>query len=331
MLNILSLDNIDEYSDNSIIMLNPSYFKNGFYSGSIPSRFNNNNNVEDIPLCLIDMAEAFDLINEIGTSILKYILTNSLYKNRHDIYDTIIDIVGDNSSKCFYDYEQWIDNNAYPYSFKSYLEKENYNIVNFMYDSALLSMYYEMYLWAFKFEDDGYDIGKRFYKLLHLLNLAENVLNEYNVSPEDIKLAIPDANNDKKKNVPLFYNLRRLLLKLITDKTNDYEYQITKQIPFYNKDKDIYHLYNKANSIMGIAYYKLLLNITSNSKKRQKICLNPSCINFVVIDRNYRYCDECRNNGIPEMLKHRRYENSEKGKKQRHKHYMEIKEKKKQQ
>ncbi len=315
MLNINSLDSISEYSDGSIIMLNPSNFGNSI-------------SAENITQCLINMLDAFELINNIGKTILSYILTHDSYKNRIDIYDIIIDIIDDTRPKCFNDYEKWINENVYPYSYKSFRENGNYSISQFLYDCTLLTIYNEIHIWALKFKNN-YGISNRLYKLLNILNLSTNVLNDYDISPEDIKLAIPDPNKNFDDNTPLFNNLVRLLLKLITDKANNYEFQITKQTPYYNEKKGIYHLYNKANSVMGIAYYQLLLNITSINYKYQKICLNPSCINFVTINKNNRYCDECRDNKIPEILKNRRYNNSKKGKTKRHERYIIITEEKK--
>ncbi len=313
MLNIYDLKDETFYNDGSVLLNNPK-------------KFSKCNSINDISLCLINSLDAFDLINEVGRTILDYVLSKSSSNNAINLYDIIDNIIFDNGSVCFKNYDKWIEENAYPYSYRKYCEGNT--IGRFLYDSVFLTIYNELHIWTLKF-NDGYGVSSRFYKLLNLLDMPNNVLYNFCISPEDLAKATPNPDNNIDENAPLFHNLKNLLLNLISKKANDYEYIITKQTPYYNKDKDNYHLYSKANSIMGIAYYQLLLNITSINYRYMKICRNPECINFINVEKNYRYCDACRDNKIPQMLKNRRYNNSDKGKKQRHKHYIIKKEKEK--
>ena len=312
MINISEINKKSQYIDNGIIIYDPREFA----EHEIEPIFN-------VPKCIVDSINVFEEIEKIGQHLfsdLKNEYKNEIEQN-YDIYNLSDKLFFDNRVKYKEKFEQWIKNNGYPYSFEQFKNHDEVtDIVDFIQDTLLLNIYYKIHLWILKIyqnDDEEVDITELelLLKVLHLKSDAEYI---YDISIEDIEYLLPDIHKDKNK---LFEEVRKLLLSIIDLKLNKNGFIITKQTPIYIEEKYNYRLYSKAQSLMSIAYYQLLLNITFIDFKLQKLCKNPTCINFVTVEKNKRYCDYCISKGIPELLKHRKYNASEKGRKRSEKYY----------
>lgn len=296
-----------------------------------PFEYSNYSNDLNIPCCYIDSKKVFDLINDTGVATLNYIINN--YQSRIDdgcsIYDLIEELLINNRRQIFDDYNIWINENGFPYSYSLYKEENDFSIGRFLNDSIVLAIYFEIHLWIIKlfysYNSDSYSRVQLLLRLLNLPNTVSVTFIEYNREIlETINNKTQSYDNNSSK---LFEDVRTILLDLINDKLDsNNEYQITKHTPKLIKGN--YYLFNKANSLMGIAYYQLLLNIAAIYDEYQKICKTPWCTNYVPSIGNQRYCDDCKDKEIYKLFKSRKYNNSDKGKVQRHKRYIEKKHKK---
>ncbi len=89
-----------------------------------------------------------------------------------------------------------------------------------------------------------------------------------------------------------FLILQRSLILYIVDKLNGKyktQYAITHTFPILNKVSNQYRTYNLANSLLGIAYNKLLLDLTASKHSyKRRVCVFPGCLNeFERIGKGY--------------------------------------------
>ncbi len=314
MINTYKIDKKSQYIENGVIIYKPLEFQEKV---SEP--------IFNISKCIVNSINVFEEIEKVGKNIFINIKKNyrKEIEQNYDIYDLIDKLFFDNRTLCKEKFDEWVKNNGYPYSFEKYKEFNAVaDVTSFLQDSLLLSIYYKIHLWILKIDkfldtDEEPDLTelKLLLKLLNLKNDAEYIFDE---SIEKINTLLPDI---KKNQNQLLETVRKLLLSILDLKLNKNGFIITKQTPIYIEEKGNYLLYSKAQSLMSIAYYQLLLNITFIDSKLQKICKNPTCINFVKKEKNKRYCDYCISHGIPELLKHRKYNASEKGIKRSERYY----------
>ena len=254
MLIYNELDDINDYDNGAVIIKNPKYFKKG-------------KNYVDIPLCFINKENVFEEINDIGRKILKYIFDNSLNKNNKDYHTIANQIYSENLQLIYKKYEEWNNNNGFPYSFKQFYDGDD-GLGLFLDDCIFLSLCNEINIWLFKLQL-GYDITNRFYNLISLLNM--NMINEtyykYRPTAEEyykitydrvpskeeireyhfnIKEIIPNAKNNRKANEEVCNSLRKVLVDLINDKLDKNDYFITRLVPIFNQTTKEFTLYNKS-------------------------------------------------------------------------------------
>lgn len=97
-----------------------------------------------------------------------------------------------------------------------------------------------------------------------------------------------------------FLVLQKSLMLYITYHINgEYkeQYALTKQTPIFNEESEQHRIYRVANSLMGIAYNKLLLSLTATEWNWERIiCDIPNCINEFEKEGKYTRCPRHRLN-----------------------------------
>ena len=77
----------------------------------------------------------------------------------------------------------------------------------------------------------------------------------------------------------------------------NYDFLITSQRPIYIKDTEMFSLFENAESLIGIAYYQLLLNLTAGDLPYNiRRCKNPNCSTMFHSRYRQQYCskEECQ-------------------------------------
>ena len=213
---------------------------------------------------------------------------------------------------------KWLEYNAYPY--RSILI-----IPNFVYDCVQLYSIYEAHIWVIKIRKNIKDIANSFSKtktdnpelnnLIDYLDyLKNNTMNfgeeiyyildspKYKSYKELLSQSIIDFKNNRNNNESILFNKKKLeefieqttlfLIDYVEEKIsiNKGEFLISTQKINHNYDTT-QNMIRYANSIVGIAYNRLLLNLTAYDTEKKEICCVRDCANtFDKARNNHHWC-----------------------------------------
>lgn len=255
--------------------------------------------------------ETFDNICTLG----KYIVKNFNITNINDINRLYLK---KDLSKITEIIKNWIKENSYPYS---KFDKEDF-LITFLIDCISCYTIYDIHKWLVKIYNNFQEIvnapnaSKELNNLIlsiNFMNLSEflysNDLRNYiqnlpkNYNPVDDYVIITkkiEMNINIETNISKFYTtVYRTIIGYISSiiLIRNSELLITKQQPFYEPNKKQYRIIDNANSIMGIAYNTLLLNLTTKTSYTRVICKNPDCNNEFSKMNRREYCTNkfCQN------------------------------------
>ena len=233
---------------------------------------------------------------------------------------------------------EWIKINGNPYKYIEPKYTDLYDILpedrlmQFVYDSLICYAVYQIHtsiLWLDNYdgEDDYNDtndfedtitnsVASNIKELIEFINLSElskNTMDElYNTQSKVLEDAYEDGIIDKDLEILEEENIgsseyqisiNRLLISVISYIIADrnYDFLITSQRPIYIKDIEMFSLFENAESLIGVAYYQLLLNLTAGDLPYNiRRCKNPNC--SIMFHSRYRqqYCNK------PECQKYRK-------------------------
>ena len=294
-------------------------------------------------LCSIEKPESFEFKNvfpiyegnSMSTELYKQL--NTYFKgydidhstilleplNPNYIMTTSLDITDEKITQLL---KKWINENGYPTPRKFSLD--------FVNECKYLYLFDDCIKWMYKANDE--DVNKslqpyiNFFKNIELFNFDiknyENtslyflIMNEYgfDISLSDKEIEIFHT-NDLKHQTDIVEVLRKLILIAIHQITKSglkfpNDYSVLKDKPFYNNETDTYSVVDVANSLIGIAFYRLNQNATTYYLgKRKRVCANPHCNNVFEISKgNYKYCSICRNKDIPNILRVKKFTEKQK-------------------
>lgn len=223
--------------------------------------------------------------------------------------------------------KEWLSVNEYPYYCKNYGYKLNETnktlLYSFIDDSIELYVIHELHKLIVKvrrnIESISYQYGSsksdnpELFEIIQLLKyidiesyitlgtlyndisqLEESSINYILLKKglNDFSEIIRDGELDK------FIELVNILLiGYVSMKTHScIDYKVTKQESIHRNDTDIIRQFDCAYSIMGIAYQKLHLNLTSQKTDTKEVCNNPMCTNeFDKKNKIHNTCDLCQN------------------------------------
>jgi hypothetical protein len=255
--------------------------------------------------------ETFDSICTLGKCIIEDFNINNI-NNVNRLY------LKENLLKLTEIIKDWIKENSYPYAI---FNKEDF-LITFLTDCIRCYALYDIHKWMIKIYNNFEEVKSAPKVSKELTNLIKAVdfmdlsnfvyaddLNKYiqnlpqNYTQIDDFIIITRKNEkteNMEKTINNYYNtVRKVLIgytsSIIINRKSDF--LITKQQPFYEPNKKQYRIIDNANSIIGIAYNKLLLNLTTNNSYDRIICANPNCNNeFAKIGRR-KYCKNkaCQN------------------------------------
>ena len=200
--------------------------------------------------------------------------------------------------------------------------------MQFAYDSLICYVIYQIntsILWLDNYdgEDDYKDTNdfentitntvasniKKLIEFINLSTLCKDILdNLYNTQSKILIDSYEDGiiNKDldilEEENIgsPEYQiSLNRILISIITYMVidRDYDFLITSQRPIYIKDTRMFSLFENAESLIGIAYYQLLLNLTAGELPYNiRRCKNPNCSTMFHSRYRQQYCskEECQ-------------------------------------
>lgn len=261
-------------------------------------------------------SSAFDSIYSLG----------KLFKEETDKLGilTINDIdrstIRSNINSIMIDVQDWIEINGYPYlcgDINEYLLDKNDLLINFIKDSINLYVLYDIHKWLIKINREKDTIAEfpsqspelnKLALLINYINLLEyscnldinsyiaNIPKDYSsVDTYEFVLSVTNncssisSVNDLTKYTD---SIRYLLFAYIKSITTSRDFIITRQQPFKLKGSSQIRIRESANSIIGIAYQKLLLNLTSSTTEfKREICHARDCNNeFVRTNNRQLYC-----------------------------------------
>lgn len=268
-----------------------------------------------------DVDSTFDSICDLGKNIVTKYQINSiddismLYPTKKDDFKSLL--------------KEWTCINPFPYK---KIDKENF-IISFFIDCVFLYTVFDINKWLFKINNllnnqKLIDDEIRFklnnsIKLIDLLSfmnsnsnyLRDQILNlplEYN--PVDDYEYLTNYINNKNYFKDIKLSEFKILNTIIQRNLMGYvfsnminrkeEFFITDQQPFFEEIYNKYRTIKTAESIIGIAYDKLLLNLGESKLSYKKgICFNINCNNqFIIKKGNKRiYC----NSKVCQNLRHR--------------------------
>ena len=296
----------------SVYIKNYTTFKDDF---SNYFKFNDTIEINNQEYKLIDMEMIFKQSYDFGKDIY------NMYNSNKDEND-FIDYFNSNKDEIFKLYFEWINNHCYPYIFNIKDDQLKY-AYNFSEQCYMLYILYEIQKCIIKYKSTGVismiTLLKYFLLIENVANYSLNNLDNIFSNREEIlndinKILNDSANNtieQKKKLKMIIPKIREIMINYVISTMNsNNSFIIEKKLPIYNTKDDELYLYYVSNSIMGACYYMLLLKLTSNKLPlNYEICHNPNCTNIFQKYRNRKYCDDCQNYGIPDILKNQKYNN----------------------
>lgn len=286
------------------------------------------NDCEKIENCILKIDDVFDLIYNAGKNLLNFCTKNTVIQsknNKTNINDIIGSIFCNENTKIEYTkmYTDWIKENGYPYS-KDFSREIEAGWFYFIEDSIMLYIIYEIHKWICKINNQISNSSKIISptnKLEYLISLIKdnliNILADNSVyvlgnsSNEEDSIFLQSQNiNDNREEY--FNVIQRALLVYTTSFLYDKKFKdffsVTKRYIIFNEHNHHYRLYNSANCLIGIAYHKLLFDLTTNQYNySRRICANPECTNEFERNGKKAYCDICDDKHIPIKIKNKKY------------------------
>lgn len=223
--------------------------------------------------------------------------------------------------------KEWLSVNEYPYYCKKYgyklSETDKSLLFSFIDDSIELYVIHELHKLIVKVRRNieliSYQYGSsksdnpELYKIIQLLKYID--IESYitlGTLYNDISQLEKDSINYELLNKGLndFTEIIRggklnefielvniLLIGYVSMKIHSsIDYKVTKQVSIHRDNTNITRQFDCANSIMGIAYQKLHLNLTAQKTDTKEVCNNPMCTNeFDKKNKIHNTCDSCQN------------------------------------
>ena len=277
----------------------------------------------------VDILSCFNSICELGRNIYN----THIFKNIRDInYETIN--TSEEYMPIYTLLYEWIKLNGSPYKdidpkysdLRDFLPEDR--LMQFAYDSLICYIIYQInasILWLDNYdgEDDYNDTNdfedtitnsvasniKELIDFINLSKLSKNTIDElYNTQSKVLEDAYEDGIIDKDLEIMEEENIgsseyqisiNRILISVIATMITDrnYDFLITSQRPIYIKDTEMFSLFENAESLIGIAYYQLLLNLTAGDLPYNiRRCKNPNCSTMFHSRYRQQYCskEECQ-------------------------------------
>lgn len=277
----------------------------------------------------VEILSCFNSICELGRNIYN----THIFKNIRDVNYETINISKEYMPIYSLLYE-WIKLNGSPYKdiepkysdLRDILPEDR--LMQFAYDSLICYIIYQInasILWLDNYdgEDDYNDTNdfedtitnsvasniKELIDFINLSKLSKNTIDElYNTQSKVLEDAYEDGIIDRDLEVMEEENIgsseyqisiNRILISVITTMITDrnYDFLITSQRPIYIKDTEMFSLFENAESLIGIAYYQLLLNLTAGDLPYNiRRCKNPNCSTMFHSRYRQQYCskEECQ-------------------------------------
>lgn len=335
MLYSENLDKIDEmddaYNGELVILFEHFRFIENKHNVEICQYINYNGYYECSNNIFFNSLKTLERFRELGKEFLK------LYReNFNTINDFVNSSISDKNikSKLISIYDGFIKSYGYPYS-NNYEKSVGSSIPSFTRDTLMLFIIHEIHIWIFKIKSGDH----KGYSSINKVDTTPTQMFEYYVSLiideliyslENFPLDLSKLNNiniydtrecllntefDYEKNGDEYFRkIRTALICWVVNKIRNENFILTKQTPIYNDNTNRFRIYHASDTIMGIAYNRLLLNLTSGKYSYiRKICSIPECTNEFEKNGKIKYCQKCIDDNIPSKIKHMKYNNSKKG------------------
>ena len=324
--------NIKKYEDYKVNNKERYIYVENYYASDLPD-INDINIIKDLDSGLlydygyqnlhngifVDILSCFNSFIELGKNIYETSIFNSIdeinYENKNvsKKYEIVYKMV----------YE-WIKLNGNPYNYinpmhsdlKDILPKDR--IMQFVYDCLICYSFYQIntsLLWLDNNDDEDEDENsiqanisniEKFIRFTNLSNMCKEVIDDlYIINYEefnDYDLIISDLEHLEENNIGTSeyqISINRILICIIAHTViyRRHDFLITNQKPIYIKNLMKYSLFENAESLTGIAYHQLLLNLTAGELPYNiRRCKNPNC--SIMFHSRYRqqYCNklECQ-------------------------------------
>lgn len=321
----------DIYDQESVILDRYCYFDNG-------ERYGINN-------CLLNSFEVFQKVCDLGKDIFnKYLEINNLtikdiYKKRFGM-GHILKLY--NNGTYTEIINNWINENGYPYSSKVKENEQKMLIVEDAFKCYIFSQIHKKLVFL---NEEGFEYSNpdrkqnpkysmEFYirliriiltneipKLLRGSEFNDGVLsvlldeeNDYTDIRNKLNKIIKsnDTYTEQIDDNTVFF-IRAALISHVLRKVNDTnssnrEYMITKTVPVYNTKTKEFRFYEKATSLIGIAYYRMLLILSTTKYGYTRIpCRNEECNNYFIRSGKKQFCETCMADGTARKIIYREY------------------------
>lgn len=326
----------DEFKKNTIILTKLNCLTKEYQEDNIIGTFNWSNinrKKEDefkiVEYVVLNEYDVFDSIYETGKELYKIIKKG---KKRESL-DTLIrnGFINPDISKSFKNiFNNYVQKYGYPYLIANEIPCPQYE--EFIFECIMLYLINEVRKWNFNAKEQSIneyylEVDKNFIDLYNLIK-PELIAIAYEMPEQELiaitsetkkELSIIDSNKmimiktleygpaDHKTNKLVdnydnifFLVLQKSLMLYITYHINGKykeQYALTKQTPIFNEGIEQHRIYQVANSLMGIAYNKLLLSLTATEWNWERIiCDIPNCINEFEKEGKYTRCPRHRLN-----------------------------------
>lgn len=211
----------------------------------------------------------------------------------------------------------WVKINNYPFDSKQKLGYE----IDFIINSIELYILFEVHKWLIKmYNQKSKEINKEeidaILELLKYIDLdsfiqmrlgkhkyiyaLEKQKEEHQNERYYLHKCLEDSSfiNTTKNKIYFMSHITQYIIEYLKEQLNCRKYVITKETIYYSKKTNQYRILDTTNSIMSIAYNKLLLHLTSTTLGYRKgICQIPGCNNeFTKTNNRQKYCksDTCK-------------------------------------
>lgn len=313
----------DEFKKNDIVLIKLNYLLKQYQQTNIIDTYNWNNesdNKKDDEFDTIEyvVRNEYDVFDSICITGKK--LYNKIKKGKKgESFDKLIhdSFTNTDMSEFFKKtFNEYVQRHGYPYLIDNNILHPPYD--EFILECIMVYLINEVRKWNFNIKQQIKDKWT--------IEVDNNFINLYNmVKPELIAITLETQDKeildkfdklniiemleygpaDHKTNKPIknyndsfFIILQRTLMLYITNRINGKykeQYILTKQKPIFNEGSEQHRVYRVANSLMGIAYDKLLFSLTATEFSCERIiCEIPNCINEFEKEGKYRRCPRHR-------------------------------------
>lgn len=296
-----------------------------------------NDKVKQINNVVLDSLEVLESICNLGKEILNVFISEYsvryVIKNNLDL-DNIVEYLEQEREKVNHIIYKWILENGFPY-----INNDNDDINLLIWDSLICYIFKELHKHSINFNNyvKSSKINRKDnpkYKISFYVSIIRNILiftlqNAHNqryvgectkelMNEDDIINIIKELKGRKISSYDLFMDkdtlklfdmgmITYILLHIDELKRKD-NFKLTRQIPIYNKHANEIRFYNTATSLIGIAYNRLLINLTTTKYGYVRVeCANPDCNNVFVKNGKNMFCQKCIDSGIARKIIYRNY------------------------